>query len=226
MGCNLDYILKVFFQISATFPLLFTILLSSSSTSPLHLIYQQSIWYEAKCVAAHIISDSLYINSNTDDDDDDNNNNNNSTLYSVTTLRIFKEQAVNKKNLNNKEITVFWNVMPCNLVHGYECCFPSDKPHGITPSKPGRGWLCLLQYKSKFPMNRLFVFPTHCDFLQSLEGLDVSVLYKDSVRTAQYTLSTSVIQNQSANVVSGKSRCLFRDQHKTLNVKRAPCTIL
>jgi len=99
MGCNLDYILKVFFQISATFPLLFTILLSSSSTSPLHLIYQQSIWYEAKCVAAHIISDSLYINSNTDDDDDDDddNNNNNSTLYSVTTLRIFKEQAVNKK---------------------------------------------------------------------------------------------------------------------------------
>jgi len=87
-------------------------------------------------------SDSLYTNSNTDDDnDDDNNNNNNSTLYSVITLRTFKKQAVNKKHiyLNNEEIIVFSNVMPCSLVHGYECCFPSTKPHDITPSKPGTG---------------------------------------------------------------------------------------
>jgi hypothetical protein len=72
------------------------ILLSSSSTSPLHLKYQQIIWYEVKSAAAHIISDSLYTNSNTDDDDNDKNNNNNSTLYSVITLRTFKKQAVNK----------------------------------------------------------------------------------------------------------------------------------
>jgi hypothetical protein len=58
MGGTLDYILKVLFQISATFTLLFMILLSSNSTSPLHLKYQQSIWY----AAAHISSDSLYTN--------------------------------------------------------------------------------------------------------------------------------------------------------------------
>jgi len=188
MGGNLDYILKVFFQISATFPLLFTILISSSSTSPLHLTFQQSIWYEAKGAAAHIISDSLYTNLNTDDDDDDNNNNNNnSTLNSVITLRIFNEQAVNKIKiyLNNKEIIVFLNVMPCSLVHWYECCFPSTKSHDITPSKRGREWLCSLQYKSKSQMNRLIVCPTHFEFLQCLEGLDASVLYKESVRTAQ-----------------------------------------
>ena len=101
MGGTLDYTLKVLFQISATFTLLFMILLSSCSTSPHHLKYQQSIWYEAKSAATHIIIDPLNTNSNTDDDnnddDDDNNNNNNSTLYSVITLRTFKEQAVNKK---------------------------------------------------------------------------------------------------------------------------------
>jgi hypothetical protein len=94
MGGTLDYILKVLFQISATFTLLFMILLTSRSTSPLHLKYQQSIWYEAKSAAAHIISDSLYTNSNTDDDDDDDNNI--STLYSAINLRTFKEQGVKK----------------------------------------------------------------------------------------------------------------------------------
>ena len=137
MGGTVDYILKILFQMSATFTLLFMILLSFSSTSPLHLRYQQSIWYEAKSAAAHIISDSLYTNSNTDDDDD-NNNNNISTLYILITPRTFKEQAVNKNMyLNNKEITLFWNVMPCSLLHGYECCFTFTKPHDITISKPG-----------------------------------------------------------------------------------------
>jgi hypothetical protein len=43
----------------------------------------------------------------------------------------------------------------------------------------------------------------------------VPVLYQDSVRTAQQTVSASVILNQSANIVSCKSRCLLSDPYKT-----------
>ena len=89
MGRNLDYVLMVLCEISATFTLLLMILLSSTSTSTLHPKYQQSIWYEAKSAAAHIISNSMYKNSNTDYS---NSNNNNSTLYSAIILRIFKKR--------------------------------------------------------------------------------------------------------------------------------------
>jgi hypothetical protein len=97
MGGTLDCISKVLFQISGPFTSLFMIFLSSSFTSPLHLKCQQSIWYEVKSAATHIISDSLYANSNTDDND---YNNNNLTLYSVIILKTFKEQAVNKRHIS------------------------------------------------------------------------------------------------------------------------------
>ena len=77
------------------------------------------------------------------------------------------------------------NVMPYSLVHEYECCFSSTKSHDITPSNLETGLLCKLQCKSKTQMNRLIVCPTLFDFLHCLEGLEVSVLYKDSLRTAQ-----------------------------------------
>jgi len=47
----------------------------------------------------------------------------------------------------------------------------------------------------------------------------VSALNKESVRTAQKTLSTSVTQNQSVNVVQDKS------PFRTLNAMWAPCRL-
>ena len=40
-----------------------------------------------------------------------------------------------------------------------------------------------------------------CNQVLAFERLNMSVVYKDSVRTAQKTLSISVIRNQSANDV-------------------------
>jgi len=43
----------------------------------------------------------------------------------------------------------------------------------------------------------------------------VSVLCKESVHTAQETLSILVIQNRSVSCVQGKSRCFSWDLYKT-----------
>jgi hypothetical protein len=86
------------------------------------------------------------------------------------------------------------------------------------PATRARGGTGLTLTPSVIPNSNHVIMVTNClkyfcvcIFFNRQVHRDVLItLYVDSARTAQQTLFTSVIQNQSVNAVCGKSRSLFR----------------
>jgi hypothetical protein len=57
----------------------------------------------------------------------------------------------------------------------------------------------------------------HTKHKNTLCGAELRIIYKDRVRTAQKTLSASVIKNDKLMLYREKNCCLFCDPRKTQN---------